>query len=222
MGLPAYKTARWLLRRLFWMTGGLEVFGKENCPMDGPLIIACNHASYLDPMILGAAFERPMYFMARKTLFEFPVFGWLIRQTLAFPLNREGDSREAIRAFGQLLSEDNAVLIFPEGTRSSDGNLGEIKAGIGMIAARNPAPILPVYIWGSYQSWPRQQKFPHPHHLKVVIGKVIPQVDKEADRKTEQQRIVDDVGSAFKIIEAIAWKGEDSPPDKLLSISPPP
>ncbi len=212
MGLGMYKTARWLLRRLFWLGGGLEVRSRELTPPSGPLIVACNHASYLDPMILGAAFDRPLHFMARRSLFEVPVFGWLIRQTLAFPLNREGDSREAIRAFGSLLAEDNAVLIFPEGTRSRDGSLSSVKSGVGMIAVRYQAPVLPVYIWGSYQSWPRNRTVPRPHHLKVCIGQPLQPLGKDADRKQEQERIVAEVGQALHRLEAEAWQGEGPPP----------
>ncbi len=216
MGLAAYKFTRWCLRRLYRLTGGLEVIGSENTPPEGPLIVACNHASYWDPMIMGAAFDRPMHFLARKTLFDVPIFGWLIRQTLAFPLNREGDSREAIRAFGGLLEQDLAVLIFPEGTRTSTGLLGSVKPGVGMIAARYRAPVLPVYIWGSYQSWPRTRKFPRAHRLKVVIAPPIMPAGEDADRKEEQRRVVAAVDESLHRLELSAWEGEESPPPGLL------
>lgn len=215
MGLFCYKLTRVSLRILYRLTGGLEVSGGENTPPEGPLIVASNHASFWDPMIMGAAFDRPLHFMARKTLFDVPIFGFLIRQTLAFPLNREGDSREAIRAFGTLLDKGSAVLIFPEGTRSPDGALGEIKSGVGMIAVRNQAPVLPVYIWGSHQSWPRGRTFPRPHRFKVVIGPVIAAADANADRKEEQKRILSEVDQALHRLEAEAWKGEGEPPRRV-------
>ena len=216
MSFVCYRITQWCLRRLYRLTGGLEVLGRENIPPEGPLVVASNHASFWDPMILGAAFDRPLHFMARKTLFDVPIFGWLIRQTLAFPLNREGDSREALRAFGTLLDQSHAVLIFPEGTRTRDGALGEIKAGIGMIAVRNRVPVLPLYIWGSYQSWPRHRTIPRPHRFKVVIEPAIT-ADPDADRKEEQKRITAEVVQSFHRLEAKAWDGEGEPPRRIAS-----
>ncbi|MDR3078137.1 MAG: 1-acyl-sn-glycerol-3-phosphate acyltransferase, partial [Planctomycetota bacterium] len=100
MGERFYRFSRWCSRRLFYCLGGLEARGGSRIPPEGPLIVASNHASYFDPMLLGAAMERSLHFMARRTLFATPGFGWIIRQAQAFPLDREGDSREAIRAFG--------------------------------------------------------------------------------------------------------------------------
>lgn len=207
-----YRLSRISLRVLFWLGGGMEVRGQENVPPDGPLVVACSHASYLDPMILGAAFDRDLHFMARKTLFKVPGFSWLIRQNQAFPLDREGDSREAIRLFGDFLDKGKAVVMFPEGTRSRDGSLGEIKSGVGMLSVRNQSPVLPVYIWGSFQSWPRGRRLPRPHHLKVLMGRTIsPSADKSL-RKDEQQRITNEVGAALADLEREAWKGEPEPP----------
>lgn len=197
--------------------GGLEVRGKENVPAEGQLIVACSHASHLDPMILGAAFDRSLHFMARRTLFDIPLFSWLIRANQAFPLNRDGDSREALRAFGELLDKNSAVVMFPEGTRSSDGIVGEMKPGVGMLAVRNSCPVLPVYNWGSFQSWPRGKSFPSRHRLKTLIGPVIiPSSDKSL-RKEEQKRITFEVGQALKKLEKAAWEGEKGAPKALLT-----
>ena len=195
--------------------GGLEVRGQEHVPETGQLIVACSHSSHLDPMILGAAFERDLHFMARRTLFDVPGFSWLIRQNQAFPLNREGDSREAIRAFGELLEQGKAVVMFPEGTRSYDGVVGEMKPGIGMLAVRNAAPVLPVYIWGTFQSWPRGKRFPSRHRLKALIGPVIPPGGDGAGRKEEQQRVTGEVEQAIRGLERSAWQGEAGIPEKL-------
>ncbi len=195
--------------------GGLEVRGQEYVPPEGQLIVACSHASHLDPMILGATFDRPLHFMARRTLFDVPGFAWLIRQNQAFPLNREGDSREALRSFGEFLDRGSAVVMFPEGTRSQDGLVGEMKPGVGMLAVRNLAPVLPVYIWGNYQSWPRGRSFPRRHRLKALIGPVIiPREGKEI-RKEEQGRITDAVGAALRRLELEGWRGEEGRPEGL-------
>lgn len=165
-------------------------------------------------MILGAAFARPLHFMARRSLFAVPGFGWLIRQTQAFPLNREGDVREAMRLCGALLEKDAAVVMFPEGTRSLDGMVGVMRPGVGMLAMRNLAPVLPVYIWGSFQSWPRGRKFPRPHRVKALIGRpIVPSGEGDA-RKEEQKRVTDAVGEAIRALEREAWADERTIPEK--------
>ncbi len=212
MGLFIYTCSRTFLRCAFFLGGGLKVSGREHVPADGPLIVACNHASHLDPMILGAAFDRPLHFMARRTLFDTPGFGWLIRQHQAFPLEREGDSRDALRTFGERLEGGNAVVMFPEGTRTLDGALQEMKPGLGMLAVRNGAPVLPVYIWGSYLAWPRGKGFPRPHALRVSIAPpVVPSSDKSL-RKAEQQRVTEAAGEALAAMERAAWAGEKDIP----------
>ncbi len=216
MGIIIYTASRTFLRVAFFVGGGLEVHGKENTPPTGPLIVACNHASHLDPMILGAAFDRPLHFMARRTLFDVPGFSWLIRQNFAFPLDRDGDSRDALRAFGDRLQQGNAVVMFPEGTRSRDGALQEMKPGVGMLAVRNLTPVLPVYIWGSYQSWSRSRSFPRPHHLKVLIDPPIVPSDDKALRKSEQARITKETGEAITRMEKAAWAGEKNQPPALV------
>ena len=215
MGLFVYKCSRTFLRCAFFIGGGMKVFGRENVPPEGPLIVACSHASHLDPMILGAVFDRPLHFMARRTLFDVPGFAWLIRQNQAFPLDREGDSREALRAFGARLDGGNAVVMFPEGTRTPDGALQEMKPGLGMLAVRNLAPVLPVYIWGSYFAWPRGKSFPLPHSLRVYIGEtIVPDSDKNA-RKAEQLRITAATDEALAEMERIAWRDEKIVPPAI-------
>jgi 1-acyl-sn-glycerol-3-phosphate acyltransferase len=213
MGLRLYCCSRALLRVLFRLGGGLEVRGRERVPPSGPLIIASNHASHLDPMILGTALDRPLAFMARKTLFDNAVFSWFIRAHFAFPLDREGDIREALRAFSDRLAEGNAVVLFPEGTRTRTGKLAEIKAGVGMISVKNAAPVLPAYIWGSYLAWPRSRRFPKPHRLKVLLGEpIVPApVTSPAQRKAEQLRVADAVRASLLALEEEAWQGEPPP-----------
>lgn len=215
MGTRLYMASRAFLRVSFRLGGGLEVHGQENVPPSGPLIVASNHASHLDPMILGAAFDRELHYMARRTLFDVPGFAWLIRNTNAFPLDRDGDSREALRVFGERLDMGNAVVMFPEGTRTLDGAVGEMKPGIGMLAVRNGAPVVPVYIWGSYLSWPRGKSFPRPHRLKVYIDPpLVPGADKSI-RKEEQRRITEGVDQALRRLERVAWEGEKDAPPRL-------
>ena len=213
MGERCYKTAAWGLRRLFalaggidWMRGrgsGLEVRGQANMPASGRLLVASNHASFLDPMLVGCALPRPIHFMARKSLFK-PIFGWMIRNVLAFPVDRDGDPRNAFRAVGDLLEQERAVGIFPEGTRSETGRMGEVKAGIAMLASKYRAPVLPVYAWGTFQSWPKGRKLPRPHRTKVFAGEVIPPPEpgKDAQRVWLAQ-----LTATMLDLERQAWSG---------------
>lgn len=217
MATITYLCSQQFLRGAFWLMGGLEVHNQERVPAAGPLIVACNHQSHLDPMILGAAFDRDLHFLARRTLFDTPGFAWLIRHNQAFPLNRDGDVREALRAFGERLDMGCAVVMFPEGTRSIDGVVQDMMPGVGMLAVRNMAPILPVYIWGSFQSWPRGKSYPRRHHLKTLIGNVITPRDDKSRRREEQERITQETGKALRALERQAWVGENDPPAALVA-----
>jgi 1-acyl-sn-glycerol-3-phosphate acyltransferase len=219
MGERFYRFSQWCVRRLFGVLGGLEVAGGGNVPADGPLIVAANHASYFDPMLLGAALDRPLHFMARRSLFDIPGFGWLIRQNQAFPLERDGDSREAIRGFGELLRQGRAVVVFPEGTRTRDGAIGDIRTGVGMLSERHLAPILPVYLWGTFQSLPRGRLIPRFHRFKALIGPLLRPEAEEKDRKRERRRLIDDFRSTILALEREAWRGErETPPAALLRL----
>ena len=166
-----YFIARNVLRLLFKICFRFRISGSENCPKHGPLIIALNHASFLDPLIAGIAAPRPLNFMARDSLFRNRIFGKILMSVNAFPLRREGADMGAMRAAIDKLRQGEAVLIFPEGTRSKDGNLGTPRAGIGLLAAMSGANILPCYIKGSIDALPRGAIFPRFKKISVYIGR---------------------------------------------------
>jgi len=203
-----YWLSRTGLRIMYKTFFGIEYYGRENIPADGKLIVASNHTSYWDPMVAGAASTRPLGFMARKSLFDVPGFGWLISSLYAFPVNRAGDPRDALRTFAERLDQGASVMMFPEGTRSPDGRLKEFMAGVGMISVRSMAPVLPMYIWGAFQSWPRTQKYPHLHPLRVYFGELIQPADVSGGRakKEEQTRLNTVVENALHALEERAWR----------------
>jgi len=164
------------LWKAFFTLGGLKVSGQENVPLSGPLIIAANHASLMDPPLLGVATPRVFAIMAKQELFEHRIAGlhvmnFIIRGLGAFPVQREKADRKALRHAMQVLQGDQALALFPEGTRTPDGNLGPAEPGLGMIAHSTKAPILPVYLKGTEQALSKMHKGFRLIHPEVRFGK---------------------------------------------------
>lgn len=181
-----YRTGR-LLSRIFLPTfGSIEVEGRHNVPKTGPLLIATNHQSYSDPAVLVYAVDRPLWWMAKRSLFKGPVLSWFFRSVHVFPVDRNGQDLAALARAQQVLDQGKALLIFPEGTRHP-GGLGKGHDGLAYIALRSGVPLLPLAITGT-------EKIPHvgrtPFHfqrLKAVIGEpyTLPQ-SKRIDRELLQ------------------------------------
>ena len=151
------KPLVWLLFRACYR---LRVRGARNVPPSGAVVLASNHQSFLDPLIIGVGCGRPVWFMARDTLFRNGVFAWVIRRLHAFPVRRGGADRDALREALSLLAGGQAVLVFPEGSRTADGRIGSVRRGPVLLAQRAAAPIVPVVISGAFQVWPRQRSLP--------------------------------------------------------------
>ncbi|WP_162007942.1 lysophospholipid acyltransferase family protein [Heliorestis convoluta] len=132
-----------------------DVRGLENIPRQGPVIIASNHISNWDPLIVGCAVHRPVHFMAKMELFKIPILGALLRNFGAFPVERGGTGRKALKKSIELLAEDKVIGLFPEGTRSKTGTLGEGKSGVALIAAKSGASIVPVGLYNTSQVFSR-------------------------------------------------------------------
>jgi 1-acyl-sn-glycerol-3-phosphate acyltransferase len=162
----------------------VRVTGVERIPRTGPLIVAATHESFLDPLIVGAYLPRGLRYMARRTLFVAVKDGKERRRFFAsafarwayvIELDREGADRDAVRKCLDALAEGDAVLIFPEGTRSTDGTVREFRAGVALIALRSGAPVLPISIdgtrrvWGKGRSLPRMGAGP----VRLVFGEPV-------------------------------------------------
>ncbi|MFW6189672.1 MAG: lysophospholipid acyltransferase family protein [Planctomycetota bacterium] len=137
------------------------------------LLVASNHQSFWDPVLIGTGVKRPLHFLARRTLFEAPGFGRMIRGLNAHPVRRGAVDSEALRTVLRLLRRGEPLVMFPEGTRSHDGELGEFKSGVAGIAARCDVPILPVCVEGAWQNWPRHRSLPRPAAMAVAYGQMI-------------------------------------------------
>src|SRR5574337_580995 len=166
----AFTMARLLLLGIAKVAFRLHVEGHEFIPHTGPVILASNHVSYIDPIIIGIAVRRPIRFMAKKELFRHPLFGWLIRQCGAFPVNRDRTNLQALKQAMSSLDAGEVVAIFPEGTRGDGIYLRPAKSGIGLIAARTGAPVIPVLHTGTGKVFPRGAWFPRPHRITIRFG----------------------------------------------------
>jgi 1-acyl-sn-glycerol-3-phosphate acyltransferase len=149
---------------------GLQVRGAERVPGSGPVLVVSNHQSVLDPPIIGGSTSRTLHFMAKVELFRIPGFGWLIRMLNAHPVRREGSDPKALKTAARLLEEGEALLAFPEGTRSRDGSFGEGKPGIGMLAVLTEVPVVPTYVTGTLHALPRGAWWPRRSKVRVIFG----------------------------------------------------
>ena len=150
-----YRVAKSMVRIWAAVMFRARYSGERNVPRHGGVLVVSNHQSHLDAPLVGVGFPRLMVFMARRTLFRFRPFGWLIGSLGAIPIDREGFALSGIRATIEWLRRGEPLLVFPEGTRSRDGNLGVFKPGLSLVARRAKVPILPAAIEGAYQAWPR-------------------------------------------------------------------
>lgn len=170
MGRLWYRFCRSLYRAYFYTYHRGRVYNRERLPDEGAFILAGNHVSFLDPPFFGLACKREAFFMARDTLFRNPVANWILRSWNCVPISRDRGDIGAMRTVLRLLGEGKAVLMFPEGTRSQDGQLQEARAGIGMIAARANVPIVPMRIFGTDRAMPRGAVIPRPVRIEIKFG----------------------------------------------------
>ena len=146
-----------------------RAFHAERVPRTGAVILASNHASILDPPLVGIGLKRVTTFLARDTLFKGPV-GWLFRRWHAIPIDRDGGGPAGMRRIMSALDEGRAVLLFPEGTRTRDGQLQPARSGIGLLVLKSGAPVVPVRVWGTFEAMGRGVHFPRPKRVIVKYG----------------------------------------------------
>ena len=130
--------------------------------MAGGMLIASNHESFFDPVLVGMGLPEPIFYLARRSLFRIPVFGQVIRVVGARPVSRGAVDGQALRLMLKLLRGGQRLLMFPEGTRSRDGSLGPFKKGVAAVAVRCGVPVLPVAVAGAREAWPRTSVLPRP------------------------------------------------------------
>lgn len=159
-----------LLGRIFFR---LRVVHPERIINSGPVIFAANHESYLDPPLIGSVADRALFFLARKTLLDGVLLGWLLPKLNVIPIDQERADRGALKALIQILKAGEGTLIFPEGERTSDGRLNTALPGLGFVIAKTGAPVIPVRIFGAREALPRGSSRLRFHPITVVIGEPI-------------------------------------------------
>ena len=192
-----YNLAKLLARMIFSM----RVIHPERMVESGPLLIAVNHSSFFDPPLAGICSRRGVFYLARKTLLKWPFFGPLFPAMNVIPVERDGNDMSALREVIKKVKDGNAVLLFPEGTRSVDGNLQPARAGIGLVIAKTAAPVLPMRIFGAYEAFPKNARRFQLSQITVVIGEPIHFTEEEISntaRETYQllsNRVMDAIGA---------------------------
>jgi 1-acyl-sn-glycerol-3-phosphate acyltransferase len=183
---------------------GMRVVGREHLITEGPVLVASNHQSYLDPPLIGNLYQDEMVYLARKTLFT-PITRWVYKNWNAIPVDQDRPDMASLKTIIRKLKEGNRVLVFPEGSRTLDGNLGEAAPGIGLIAAKSGVPIQPVRISGARDALPRGSGRIRFARITVSVGppiRLTPEEIKAAKGKEDYERI------ARRIMAAIEALGE--------------
>ncbi|WP_438482467.1 lysophospholipid acyltransferase family protein [Oleiharenicola lentus] len=198
---PFYSFFHYLARTIHGMWFRGEVVGLENFPAAGPFLIASNHASHLDPPVVGSQVARQMRFFARKSLWNSRITSWWLDKVETIPVERDSGDIGAIKRVLQALKEDRAVVLFPEGTRSPDGQLQKAKAGVGLMACKTGVPVVPCRVYGSFEAFSKGRKIPKlGTPISIVFGPPIPASDYD-DPKAGKARY--DI-AAQRIMERIA------------------
>ena len=167
---PTYGLCRGVCRVVTSVMFDLKTYADHHVPDRGGALIVANHESYLDPVVVAVQLRRPMSFMAKSELFAVPGFGPLIRRLGAFPVRQGRGDKAAIEETIARLREGHMLTIFPEGSRTEDGNLQPIQRGVALIVRRAQVPVIPAVVTGSFEAWPRGRTLPLARPVRVLYG----------------------------------------------------
>ena len=171
---PVYGLFHYLTTVIYGLAFRGEVFGQENLPRDGAFLIASNHASYIDPPVVGSLVPRQLCFFARKTLWKPGVASWWLDKVGTIPVDRDGGQDvSALKRVLRSLKDNKGLILFPEGTRSPNGMLQSPKAGVGFIVCKSQMPVVPARIFGSFEAYGKGNSLRPGTPISVIFGKPI-------------------------------------------------
>lgn len=184
MLVRAFRFMLYIWMRIFH---GLQFHGTSHIPKEGPVIIAANHPSYFDPVVLSLATTRHVRFFALADILKVPVIGWFARQWGILPVYRGGDNEPTVQKALRVLQRGGAIGIFPEGRRSLQYAMGLARPGVGRLAIQSGAKIVPCIIYGTWKAWPHLTALPHP--AKIVVDFLPPITVEGPDVKETHEKI---------------------------------
>ena len=180
----SYRIGWLIFRAIFATYFRWRVFGAENVPLKGGVILAANHGSFLDPPLIGCGTKRTISFLARESLFHFPGMGALLRSWSVVPVDRDGGGAKGLKMILNRLLAGGGIVLFPEGTRTKDGNLQPARSGIGLTVIKSEAPVVPVRVFGTFEAYGRNHKFPRPRRVMLKYGQPLNFAALRAEAKT--------------------------------------
>lgn len=191
-----YTFCRWLVLLLFGLPYRLTVRGAEHLPAQGPVLVAVSHKSDVDPLFVGAGLRRQVRFMAKIELFRVPLLGTLVRALGAFPVDRGAGDRAALETSLTLLAAGEPLLMFPEGHRFKDDEIHPFLAGVGMLAVRSGAPVIPVALKGTNRIAGRGR--PRLPRVRLTIGPPVALGDLEGRRSAVYAAVAERIRGAVR------------------------
>jgi 1-acyl-sn-glycerol-3-phosphate acyltransferase len=178
----AWKSLQAVARPLTNLLFDLKVYGQRNVPATGGVLLVSNHQSYLDPMLLGVHLKRPLNYIAKSELFKHRLGGWFLRSVLnSFPVRQGAGDVGAIKETIRRLEEGHLLNIYPEGSRTSNGQIAPLQKGVALIIRRAKKPVIPVAIVGSYEAWPMHRRVWQPSPIRIRYGTPIELADLSSD-----------------------------------------
>jgi 1-acyl-sn-glycerol-3-phosphate acyltransferase len=210
---PVYFIGWSFYRTIFATYFRWRVYHDERVPLKGSVILAANHASFLDPPLVGSGLKRDINYLARKSLFRFPVLGWILRTVNAVPVDRDGGGAAGLKAIMDRLHDGGAIILFPEGTRTTNGELQPARSGVGLTVIKSDAPVVPVRVFGTYEAWGKGVRFPKPHRVAVKYGRPMDfskfRAEAKACSKPRLKEIYQEVADEIMAAIANLKPGED-------------
>jgi 1-acyl-sn-glycerol-3-phosphate acyltransferase len=208
----SYRIGQCVFRVIFATYFRWRVFGAENVPKAGGVIVAANHSSYIDPPLIGCGTNRIISMLARESLFRFPPMGALLHSWSVVPVDRDGGGAKGLKIVLDRLLNGQAISLFPEGTRTRDGRLQSARSGIGLTVIKSTAPVVPVRIFGAFEAYGRHMAIPRPRRVMLKFGRPMNFETLRAEAKTCDkarlkeiyQEVADEIMAAIAKLESKA------------------